>query len=67
MANTNEERIDNCVTELIEVIVEDIKYNIKNNAFSSNSEIEALASLLKARATIKFPKSYLSDSGSSKE
>lgn len=31
MANTNEERIDNCITELIEVIAKDIRNNCESN------------------------------------
>lgn len=54
MANTNEERIDNCITELIEVIAKDIRNNCEgNHSIRPDDEIEALASLIKARATIK--------------
>nr|DAP89376.1 MAG TPA: hypothetical protein [Caudoviricetes sp.] len=60
MTNTNEERIDDCITELIEVIAKDIRNNCESNhSIKPDDEIEALASLIKARATIKSTKSYL--------
>lgn len=65
---TNEEKIDNCVTKLIEKISKNISNTYGKGSIKQNDEIEALASLIKARATIKPHKDYsLSDSDISKE
>lgn len=65
---TNEEKIDNCVTKLIEKICENINNTYGKDSIKQNDEIEALALLIKARATIKSYKDYsLSDSETSKE
>ena len=57
---TNSERIDNCVTELIETISKNINDMYGKGSTKQSDEIEALASLIKARATIKSNKSYCS-------
>lgn len=57
---TNSERIDNCVTELIEVISKNIGDMYGKGSTKQSDEIEALASLVKARATIKSNKSHCS-------
>lgn len=65
----NEERIDNCITDLIVTIANDINTKMcKSTSMQPNDEIEALASLIKAKAMIKLHHNYsLSDSGISKE
>lgn len=64
----NEERIDNCITKLIETISENIINNYGLESTKHSNEIEALALLIKARATIKSYKDYSSsDSDFSKE
>lgn len=50
---TNEERIDNCVTDLIETVPTRIKILSAKDAMKSSDEIIALAELIKARATIR--------------
>ena len=57
---TNEEKIDNCVTKLIETISESIVSLYGKGSIKQCDEIEALASLVKARATIKLHKNYSS-------
>lgn len=66
---TNSERIDNCVTKLIETISNSIINNMyEKELVKQSDEIEALASLIKARATIKSHKNYYSsESDFSKE
>lgn len=57
---TNSERIDNCVTELIETISKNINDMYGKGSMKQSAEIEALASLIKARATNKSHKNYSS-------
>lgn len=57
---TNEERIDNCVTELIETITKNISNMYGKGSTKQSDEIEALASLVKARAMITPYKNYFS-------
>lgn len=55
---TNEEKIDNCVTELIETITKSIINMYGKGSTKQNDEIEALAALIQARATTQLHKSY---------
>lgn len=65
---TNSERIDNCVTNLIETICKNISSMYGEDSIKQCDEIEALALLVKARATIKTHKDYSSsESDFSKE
>lgn len=65
---TNSERIDNCVTNLIETISKNISSMYGEGSIKQCDEIEALASLVKARATIKPHKDHSSsESDFSKE
>lgn len=67
---TNEERIDNCVTDLIETITKNITDMYGKGSMKQIGEIEALALLIEARATIASYKNYfssVSDRGASKE
>ena len=65
---TNEKRIDNCVTDLIETITKNITNMYGKGSTKQSDEIAALASLITARATIISHKDYSSsDSGISKE
>lgn len=65
---TNSEKIDNCITELIETISKNINDMCGKGSAKQSDEIEALASLIMARATIKSHKNYSSsESGFSKE
>lgn len=65
---TNEQKIDNCVTDLIEIISSNIRSMYGTGSTKQCDEIEALASLIRARATIKSNQDYSSqDSGNFKE
>lgn len=66
---TNNEKIDNCITRIIETVSDNICNAYKNDSMMHCSEIEALAVLIKARATIKPRLNYsdFSDPESSKE
>ena len=59
----NEKIIDNCITDLIETATENILKRYNDGSVKQADEIEALASLIKARATIKSP-IYSSESDS---
>lgn len=64
---TNEQRIDDCVTDLIETISKNIgnMYGKGSTSTKQCDEIEALASLIKARATIRPHKNYSSSESDS--
>lgn len=64
----NEKIIDKCVTNIIEKATKNILKSYDDGSVKQTDEIEALASLIKARATIKsLNYSSESDSGASKE
>lgn len=64
----NEKIIDKCVTDIIEKVTENILKRYDYDSVKQPNEIEALASLIKARATIKSVNySSESDSDTSKE
>lgn len=64
----NEKIIDKCVTDIIEKATKCILKRYDDGSVRQADEIEALASLIKARATIKSSNySSESDSGISKE
>lgn len=49
----NEKIIDNCITSIIKKATENILKRYTDGSVKQADEIEALASLIKARATIK--------------
>lgn len=59
----NDKIIDECITNIIETATENILKRYNNDSVKQADEIEALASLIKARATIKSP-IYSSESDS---
>ena len=65
----NEKIIDNCITNIIKTATEKIIQRYNDGSIKQADEIEALASLIRARATIKSCNysSEESDSGTSKE
>lgn len=64
----NEKIIDNCITCIIEKATENILKRYDDGSVKQTDEIEALASLIEARATIKsLNYSSESDLGASKE
>lgn len=64
----NEKIIDKCVTDIIEKATENILKSYNDDSVKQADEIEALASLIRARATIKScDYSSESDLGTSKE
>lgn len=64
----NEKIIDKCVTDIIEKATENILKRYNDDSVKQADEIEALASLIRARATIKSNQDYSSqDSGNFKE
>ena len=50
----NEKIIDKCVTDIIEKATENILKRYDDGSVKQADEIEALASLIRARTTIKF-------------
>lgn len=64
----NEKIIDKCITDIIKKATENILKRYEDGSLKQSDEIEALASLIKARATIKScDYSSESDLGTSKE
>lgn len=64
----NDKIIDKCITNIIETATENILKRYNDGSVKQADEIEALASLIKARATIKsLIYSSESDSGTSNE
>ena len=64
----NEKIINNCITNIIEKATENILKRYDDGSVKQADEIEALASLIKARATIRSCNySSESDLGTSKE
>lgn len=64
----NEKIIDKCVTDIIEKATENILKRYNDDSVKQADEIEAFASLIRARATIKSNQDYSSqDSGNFKE
>lgn len=64
----NEKIINNCITSIIEKATENILKRYDDGSVKQADEIEALASLIKARATIRSCNySSESDLGTSKE
>lgn len=61
---TNEEKIENCITKLIETVSENIIYTYENEPVKRSDEIEALAKLIAARATIRSYEPYFPDESS---